>query len=127
MADVRVEKEAKEDELKEINGRLEALKQTAVNYLTELKRDSYRSPVGTVSIREYNTVATPKTDEDKMKLFDFLREKDIFIRYATVNSKSLNSLYKACLEEANQAGELNFEIPGVGAPKMHRDISFRKV
>ena len=28
---------------------------------------------------------------------------------------------------ANQAGELNFEIPGVGAPKMHRDISFRKV
>jgi len=126
MADLRKEKDAKEDELSAINGKLTELKEKAVAYLTELKRDSYKSPFGTLSLREVWSVAVPKTDESKERLFEFLKSEGIFNAYATVNSNSLKALYLRYREAAQENGELDFQLPGVEPAKLFMDISFRK-
>ena len=126
MADLRRQKDLKNEELSEIEGRIRKCKETAIGYLTELGRDNYKSPDGTISIRDLWRVETPKTDEAKQKLFDFLTDNGLFYKYATINSNSLNSLYMEYWEAAQAAGELSYELPGIEQPKLFRDISFRK-
>ena len=126
LAELRKQKELKEAELSEIEGNIRKAKEQSIAYLTELKRENYKSPDGTISIVDRWRVSTPKTDEEKQKFFDFLTDKDLFYKYATVNSNSLNSLYMEYWKSAREAGEMDFDMPGVSKPELHRDISFRK-
>ena len=98
------------------NIKLEAL---AVQHLKDLEREEYDSPMGKVSIKEKWSVTSPQTDQDKELLFGFLRERGIFTKYVSVNSKSLQSLYGAEWEAAKARGEgLEFSIPGISAPNL---------
>lgn len=91
--------------------------------LKELGREDYKAAAGSVKLKTTWRVNLPQSDEDKQKLFDWLKERGIFNKYATVNSNSLNSLYMAEWEAAKKRGEgMEFEIPGVPQPKSFQTI-----
>jgi hypothetical protein len=91
------------------------------------KPENYKAPGGTVYIKRIWQVKAPATDEDKAKLFDWLRQEGIFDRYATVNSNSLRALYMAEWEEAKKRGEgLEFSLPGVAPATLFETTETRK-
>jgi hypothetical protein len=115
--------EAIEELVSQENKELAVAKAKFVSYLKELGREDYKSSGGTLSIQAKWRVALPATDEAKTKFFDWLRERGIFDKYATVHSASLNSLYNAEWEAAKDRGEgLSFSIPGVPEPKLFEDL-----
>lgn len=75
---------------------------------------------------ENTSVKIPRTLEDKEKLFNFLREKGLFEQIVSVNSQTLNSLYKSLAEEALQQGNLDFKIPGVEEPTIYTTLKLKK-
>jgi hypothetical protein len=83
--------------------------------------------IGTVQTISKLTVQTPKTPEDKAKLFTWLKNKlgaDGFLTYVSVNHNSLNSLYKNMFEEATD--KATFSIDGIGQPVERKEIRFTK-
>lgn len=73
-----------------------------------------------------SSVQTPKTVEAKKQLFEFLESKGIFMEMVSVNSQTLNSLYKSLADEALQAGNIDFTLPGVEAPTPYTTLKLRK-
>lgn len=109
----------KEDELNELkvilqryleNAGLDSLKAHGLNFYLETK----------VSVK------TPKTDEQKRELFQFLMDEGIFYEMASVHSASLNSLYQDYAERALEEGNLDFRLPGVDEPTPYTQIKIRK-
>ena len=93
--------------------------------LVHFGKDNYKSAFGKVEIHQKLSVQTPKTDDDKQALFNWLTEKGIFLQYCTVNSQALNALYKAEREAAQIAGT-ECVVPGIGAPKMYNTTHLKK-
>lgn len=94
-----------------------------VALLKDLGQKSFRAPSGLISIKQIWHVNNPKDGVDKTAFFDWLRERGIFEQYATVNSRSLNTLYKTEWEIAKKSGEgMDFSIPGLGEPTLREDI-----
>lgn len=113
-----VEKE--EELLKEKNKELEARRQKIVLTLKDLNREEYESPAGKAELVKKWRVNLPATDSDKAALFEHLRERKIFDKYATVNSNSLNSLYMADWKAAEREGKgMEYKMPGVDEPKLY--------
>ena len=135
--------------LKEKKAELEAAKKT-VSILQEERReieqeylqlleaselDNFKCEHGMVYTSEIETVRTPQTIEDKKLLFEHLKSlptrtegvtDDAFFEYATINSQSLNSLYKQQKEIAFEKGDYSFSMPGIGEPSTHTRLGFRK-
>ena len=108
------------------NVRLMGLKSRAVKFLHELNRRDYKAPQGTVRISPKWTVTLPKTIPDKLAFFAWLREREIFDTYATVNSRSLNTLYNKEMEIAQKKGMgMEFSIPGIDNPNLFEDLGIR--
>lgn len=104
-----------------------ALKAKAVAYLKELKRTDYKSDAGDIRISRKWQVKLPQSSEEKTKLFDWMREKEIFDKYATVNSRSLNSLHKAERESAIERGEgMVWKMPGIEDATLFEDLTTKK-
>lgn len=111
---------------KNLNKEYMAIEGRIVNYMKELGRDKYDSPHGKFKIDEKWRVNLPEDDNAKRALFDHLRERGIFDKYATVNSNSLNALYMADWKEAQSKGEgMTFAMPGVPAPKLFEKLDFK--
>ncbi len=118
--------EAKERELSELNKDLFRLEALGTQYLQGLKRTEYESPAGKVKIVQKWRVNMPDGELNKKALFEHLRERGIFDKYATVNSNSLNALYMSDWEAAKERGEgITFSMPGIGAPKLHEKFDFK--
>jgi hypothetical protein len=122
----RREIEALEEQVTALNKQKAELEGRAVGYLRALGRENYKGRSGTIGISEKWRVNLPQTDEDKQALFNWLRDRGIFDKYATVNANSLNSLFMAEWEAAKKAGDLEFALPGIGAPKLFEGLSVRK-
>lgn len=122
-------KEDREAQVTAINKEIMALESKLVDMLKMLGRKDYRHPAGTVSIKQRWSVGLPQTDEDKAAFFAWLRERNIFEKYATVNSASLNSLWAAEREAAirqDPTSVLTFNIVGLPAPRLFEGLSKRK-
>jgi len=112
---------------KKLNGDLVALKEKAVVFLKELDRRDYKAERGTISIKSRWRVNMPSNVEEKNKLWAHLRERDLFDKYATIQSQSLNSLFMQDWEEAKRKGEgIEFKMPGIGEPTLFEDLGMRK-
>lgn len=73
-----------------------------------------------------SSVQTPKTAEDKKKLFDYLESQGLFLEIASVNSQTLNSLYKNLSEKAAEEGNLDFTLPGVKPAESYVTLEMRR-
>jgi hypothetical protein len=125
-ADLKLEITKKETELKALTDAAKVLHDMILQTLEFMDLDSMRAH-GFLFYKENKTsVTTPKTPEEKEQLFQFLRDKGIFLEFASVNSQSLNSLYKSLAEEAAENGVLDFKLPGVGEPTIYTTLKMRK-
>ena len=123
----KAEIEDDKEKLTEKQNKLDQLKAKIVLALKETDRDSFKSPYGTVTISERWRVSLPSEDVDKAALFKHLEERGISMKYLTVNSNSLNSLYMADWEAAKIAGEgMDFKMPGVSEPTLFEDLRITK-
>lgn len=115
-----------EDFLKRKKDRFNEISDRILKTLELLELDNIRAH-GFLFFKEVkSSVVTPKTVEDKQKLFDYLKEKGIFMEFASVNSQSLNALYKSLAEEALKEGVLDFRMPGVPEPTSYTTLKLRK-
>lgn len=127
IANERKLKEDMEAVVTEQNKKIAGLEAKAVDYLETLARENYASPYGTISIKENWRVNLPDSPENWSKLFDYFRRRECFDGMITVNSNKLNSFYKEELEIAQEDGRaMEFEIPGLNPPKLHKSLAYRK-
>lgn len=108
-------------DLKEENGALEADKRKMIEHLEEAEIDKYSHRMGTLYVQNKFSAKVPKDEEAKTKLFNWLRKKKIHMQYLTVNSTSLNALYKAELAASGP----EFEMPGVEEPQVYQVLAMR--
>ena len=127
LFELRAEIEAKESVIKELNKTLAKKQGEFTACLKALGRENYKSDHGTVSVVQKWRVSVPQTEEAKQAFFAHLKERGVLWQYATVNSNSLNSLFMADWEAAQERGEgMEFKMPGVSEPKLFETISMRK-
>ena len=111
---------------KQAQDKYNALSQEILRTLELMEIDSIRAH-GFLFYKEVKTsVTTPKTVEDKRELFEFLRSKDMFDEMVSVNSMTLNSLYKSLSEAAAKEGILDFRMPGVPEPTIYTNLKLRR-
>jgi len=118
---------ALEEAKKPLNEELYKADQRILEQLQALGVNSFRSSSGLISKTNKYSVTTPKTREDKEAFFAWLRSKgeDVYWQHVGINSLTLQSIYKQEFEAAKEAGDLGFEIPGVGSPVLMESLSRR--
>jgi len=125
-AELKAEIAALEAETKVKKDKFGKLTSTILRTLDLMEIDSVRAH-GFLFYKQLNTsVTTPKTTEDKEQLFEYLRSKGIFNEFVSVNSQTLNSLYKNLASEAAINGDLDFRLPGVGEPTSYTTLKLKK-
>lgn len=93
--------------------------------------------IGTFYFSDKMTVPTPKTVNDKKKLFGWLTKKygeTFLMDKVSINHNTLQGLYKSAfnehVEECKQTGKddeaANFSIPGLSEPTNMRSLCLRK-
>lgn len=113
-------------QLKVSKGNLALVQKQILETLNALEIDSVKGHGFMFYKTQESSVKTPKTLEDKRALFDFLREKGIFDEMVSVNSQTLNSLYKNLAQEALEQGVLEFNMPGIAEPTNFTKLKMRK-
>lgn len=128
IAAKRAEIEELETQTTAKNKELASLQAKAHNYLRELGRDDFKSPFGTLAIRQVWQVTNPKTEEEKAALFSWMRERGIYDRYATVHATALKSLFLAEREAYVKDGgdPMLFTLPGMEPAKLFETANFTK-
>jgi hypothetical protein len=111
---------------KDISTELEMLENLMIQNLNSQGLSSYRGKQGTVSITHRTSVKKPETDEDKAAFHNWLREQGLYDSLISVNSQSLNALYKNKFAEALEQGNTDFSIPGISGVTIQESLSFRK-
>lgn len=121
MYELKAKKDELSEETKKVSAELELAKKKALEYLEQAEMTKYAHPKGTVFVQNKFSAKVPKDEESKKQLFKWLKEKGISMQYLTVNSNSLNSLYKAELE----ANGPDFKMPGVEEPQLYQQLAMR--
>lgn len=103
---------------------LEAVQKLVLDTLRTNKRMNYSvQGIGTVYVIEKEVYRTPKTNEDKIKLFNYIKEKygpDALMSMTSIVHQTLNSW-------ANKESESGvMSIPGLEAPTMTETVGLRK-
>jgi len=127
-SDKRLEYEA----AKRVSGDKYAVYQEAeAKLITTLRaagKKSYKvDNVGNITIKIKSSVKTPKTIEDKLKLFNWIEEtygKDVRDDMVSINSQKLNGFYNQ--EAEKHQDDALFSIPGLEAPSTSEGVTFTR-
>lgn len=129
---LRQAKEAYDSIKKESDAAYSCYKDAEIQVISMLQESGQSTFIadglGRVTVSESLSVQTPKTPEEKQAFFDWLKKEmgdDGFWAYATVNSQSLNSLYKQKVNEYAAKGEV-LEIEGLQPATSYTKLSFTK-
>lgn len=116
------ELQAKADEVKEVYTKQRS---KIIDALTTLKRRDYSvDGAGHVYISQKEVYNTPKTNQDKTALFNYIKEKygpDALMSLVSINSQTLTSW----ANKETETGEV-MSIPGLDQPTMVETLNFRK-
>lgn len=126
IANLRAQEEEASRVKKEINELLEIEEARMIEMLASNQLTSYKGPGGKVVLAYRTSVRVPKEGNDKAALFEWLREKGLYDQLVSVNSQTLNSLYKSELDEAKERGETDFAIPGLRDVTMTPQLRFTR-
>lgn len=121
---LRKEYEEKKALVSEVNSRLEEAEGKIIKMLEASGKTKYEAEgVGLVSVSIRESYKTPKTVEDKTKLFNWIKEThgpEALMGLVSINSQTLNSFAKKEIE--NNPG---LNIPGLEVPSVSTVLSFR--
>lgn len=116
------------DQMKALNEVIEDLDLKIIAHLNEVGLKTFKVPgVGSVTKKDNFSFKTPKTNEEKDALFDYIKTnygEDVLKAKLSINSQTLNAWAKEEMEN-NQDDPL-FSIPGLGEPSHYETISFTK-
>ena len=115
-----------ESDLKNEEAKLQILKNNIMAVLDKFGKSKQDTAKGLVYISEKLSVAHPKEMEQRTLFFDWLKSKGVFETLISVNSMTLNKIYKEEREIAIDAGNTNFSIPGIGEPVLLKTLNFKK-
>lgn len=100
------------------------IEDTLMGLLKSSNRESFKTPgVGSVSITHRQNFTTPKSGDEKVALFNYIKEKygeETLRSMISINSMTLGSWAKKEIEE----GVLT--IPGLAQPTVTEKITFRR-
>jgi hypothetical protein len=116
---------AQEKDVQEIRRDLET---QIMQHLKDAGTTGYLSKHGRVDIRSSMSFKTPKDNEQKKALFDYIKAygDDVYLSLLSVNSQTLNAWAKTEIEYATKEGKFPFAIPGLDEPISYETIAFRK-
>lgn len=129
IADLRNEIDADKAALSKKSEQLEEMELKAIAMLKDLNKTSYKSNHGQIIRTEKWRVNLPQSDEDRAAFFQYLKDKGLFDKMISVNANTLNSFWKQEFENVKENAPeeaLTFSIPGIGEPKLHETLSFRR-
>ena len=131
VADIRAKEEEYEAQKKistALGNEVEKLYEQAGQILLDLGQDSFKTPLGTVSLRKRTSFKTPKDEASREAFFNKLKEMGVFDSMITVNSNTLNSFLKAEYESAEARGEdmVTYKFAGIEPPTVSVTASLRK-
>jgi|GEM_PF-5075479 len=113
---------------KTLNEDYRAVENELIHTLKAVNKDEFSvRNVGRIKIGSRTSVKTPKDEESKTLLMNYITEKygdEVAFTYLTVNSATLNSFFKSELESSEDPA--GFELPGIGAPVVSEFIRFLK-
>jgi len=103
---------------------LEEIEKLVINTLQAAKMNKYEvAGVALVSVLHKESYTTPKTNDDKNKLFTYIKEKygpDALMSMVNINSQTLN----AWAQRESDSGVM--QIPGLAAPTATETLSLRR-
>lgn len=111
------------DELKRQEEKLHKMDTKLIEYLEALGRSSYDSPHGKISRETRYSVKLPQGD-DKAKFFEYLKEKGSFEDMVHMNSRTLQTFYRAEMEAHKDIP--GWKVPGCGEPTGQVIVKFKK-
>lgn len=118
------------ERLAEENKKLTSLKMGMLETLDAGELEKYNVPgFGTVSRLRKFSIKVPKDPESKQALFDYISEKhgeDVLFNMTSINSQTLQSFYKDEKAIAVVEGNIDWNLPGVGEPKLYYDLGITK-
>lgn len=121
----RLKVEAASAAKKELDQAKQDLEDKVIQALKSSGKTSYTlEGVGSVGVSYRDSFVTPKTNEDKRKLFDYIKSKygdDYLTKLLGINSNTLNGWAKSEIE-----ADPGLTIPGLEAPTSNEILSFRK-
>lgn len=126
-ADLKREIEAVEHSLKIREEALKKVSNEIRNVLEAMELDSLKAHGFTFYIEEKESVKTPKTLEEKRLFFEYLQSIGMYDEMVSINSQTLNSLFKTMSEKAAEEGILDFVMPGIEAPTSYKNLKMRKI
>lgn len=114
---------------KEASARYREQQAVVINMMETAKKGTYITEgIGRATLKDKLSVKVPKSPEEKSAFFNWVKVnmgQDAHDTYMTVNSASLNRLYKELSEEWANKGEV-LEIDGLEAPSSYKELSFTK-
>ncbi len=123
------EKRQKYEEAKKVSSALNAEYEEAefklVELLQSLELSTFKSNFGTITLRKKEYYPTPKTDEDKKSIREYLEKQGLFDSKWSINSASWNAW---CKQEAEIAREEKrfLDIPGIPSPNVSFELAMKK-
>lgn len=128
VQDLRTQKTAydlAQEQADQIKAQFNEAKDRVLKALLALKRDNYAvDGHGLAYISRKEVYTTPKTNDDKNKLFTYIKEKygpDALMGLVSINSQTLTSW----ANKETETGEVQV-IPGLDQPTMIETLNFRK-
>ena len=131
------------DDLAKVKGHIQALKDQEkafqqkstqienqiLEYLKATEKKAYIGKAGKIELRQSLSYRTPKDEENKRKLLEYIKAKgdDVYYGLVGVNSQTLNAFCKREHEWAQENNIFPFEVAGVGDPVVYEKVIFKKV
>lgn len=126
ISELRIKEEQAGRVKKEVMDELALAEGVMLEMLVEEGMTSYAGPNGRVGITHRTSVKTPKSPASRELFFAYLKEKGLFDSMISVNSNTLNSLYKSELELSTSRGEPDFSIPGIDEVTLNQILTFKR-
>lgn len=122
---LRQKRDNLKEELKAIETKWEELSTQLLNILDATGITSFKYGEATFFTSQQTSVKTPKTEEAKYEFFKYLKTLGLFESMISIDSRTLNKLYKSMAEEALEKGVLDFRMPGIDEPIEYKEIRVR--
>lgn len=112
------------NELNALSAKAEEIRTTIFQTLVDAKMDKFAGTNGTVSVATRYQVKMPKDYAVKAELKDYLQKHDAFDAMWSINHQTLNSWFKAEMQNAQEDG-VYLDIPGL-EPTSEQYLMFRR-
>lgn len=110
---------------KQINSDLAKLEVQIMDALVKSGLKKFSGTKGDVNLIHDSTVKVPKDPEQKGKLFDYMKERNVFEELITVNHQTLNAFYKTEEALAVARGDIGWSLPGVEQGANRESLRFK--